>query len=139
MTKDCCVHNSKDKKCLRKDGKLFNLPRRFSRESCKNPRGFTMRSSCAPYKFCNKTKQPKPDEWKIGDIDDEEDSGRKNCMQMHNSLPGHKQTTAVKNLINDPTFSGEENFINFNEDTKTKLQDESEGGKASNMALVFRV
>ena len=59
MTKDCCKHNSKDKECLRKDGKLFNLPRRFTRESCKNPRGFTMRSSCAPYKFCNKTKQPK--------------------------------------------------------------------------------
>ena len=52
MTKDCCKHNSKDNECLRKDGKLFNLPRRFSRESCKNPRGFTMRSSCAPYKGC---------------------------------------------------------------------------------------
>ena len=80
----------------------------------------------------DKTKQPKPDEWKIGDIDDEEDAGRKNCMQMHNSLPGHKQTTAVKNLIDDTSFSGEENFVNFNEDTKTKLQDESEGGNGWN-------
>lgn len=77
-------------------------------------------------------KQPKPDTWKIGEIDDEEDAGRKNCMQMHNSLPGHKQTFTVKSLINLPSFAGEENFINFNEDTKTKLQDETEGGAGWN-------
>ena len=78
----------------------------------------------------DKTKQPKPDEWKIGDIDDEEDSGRKIVCKctIHNC---HKQTTAVKNLIDDTSFSGEENFINFNEDTKTKLH-ESEGGNGWN-------
>lgn len=56
--KDCCKHTKKDKKCRRKsDKKTFKLPRRFSKNKCKNPKGFTMRSSCAPYKDCLKTKK----------------------------------------------------------------------------------
>ena len=52
---NCCNHKSDDKICIRSsDGKLFNLPRKFSRQKCKNPKGFTMRSSCAPYKDCFK-------------------------------------------------------------------------------------
>lgn len=52
---DCCKHSIRDKKCTRKkDKKTFKLPRRFSRKNCKNPRGFTMRSSCAPYNDCFK-------------------------------------------------------------------------------------
>jgi hypothetical protein len=40
----------KTKKCRRmRDGKVFKLPRKFSPSKCKNPRGFTMKSSCAPY------------------------------------------------------------------------------------------
>jgi len=56
--KDCCKHTKKDKKCRRKsDKKTFKLPRRFSKKKCRNPKGFTMRSSCAPYKDCyNKIK-----------------------------------------------------------------------------------
>ena len=51
--KDCCKHSKKDKTCKRKsDKKTFKLPRRFSKKKCKNPKGFTMRSSCAPYKDC---------------------------------------------------------------------------------------
>lgn len=53
--KGCCAKSSKKtKQCIRKDGKVFQLPRRFTRGRCiKGPvRGFTMRSSCAPYKFC---------------------------------------------------------------------------------------
>ena len=51
--KDCCKHSKKDKKCKRKsDKKTFNLPRRFSKKKCNNPKGFTMSSSCAPYKDC---------------------------------------------------------------------------------------
>jgi uncharacterized protein (DUF2237 family) len=51
--RNCCKHTKKDKKCIRgKDSKVFDLPRRFTRIKCKNPRGFTMRSSCAPYKYC---------------------------------------------------------------------------------------
>ena len=51
--KNCCRSNNKDKSCIRKsDKKVFKLPRRFSKKKCKNPKGFTMRSSCAPYKDC---------------------------------------------------------------------------------------
>lgn len=51
--KNCCRSNNKDKICIRKsDKKTFKLPRRFSKKKCKNPKGFTMRSSCAPYKNC---------------------------------------------------------------------------------------
>ena len=50
---DCCKHSKLKKKCIRKsDMKIFGLPRRFSRKKCKNVKGFTMRSSCAPYKDC---------------------------------------------------------------------------------------
>ena len=67
--KDCCKHSKRDKKCFRKsDKKEFSLPRKFSRKKCKNARGFTMRSSCAPYNDCfkkggrttNKFKNPLP-------------------------------------------------------------------------------
>ena len=52
--KSCCSSNSYDKRCIRKsDGKVFELPRRFSKKRCKQSiKGFTMRSSCAPYKDC---------------------------------------------------------------------------------------
>lgn len=52
--KNCCKHRKRDKSCKRKDGKIFKLPRRFTRKACRKPRGFTMRSSCAPYKYCKK-------------------------------------------------------------------------------------
>jgi Cu-Zn family superoxide dismutase len=55
--KSCCKTYKKNNKCTRKtDGKTFSLPRRFTRNQClSTPRksmGFTMRSSCAPYKNC---------------------------------------------------------------------------------------
>ena len=61
MAKDCCKVSNKDKKCIRKDGKEFSLPRRFSKKRCMNGpvNGFTMRSSCAPYSMCNKMKDKK--------------------------------------------------------------------------------
>ena len=53
--KDCCKHSKRDKKCIRKsDNAVFDLPRKFSRKKCRNARGFTMRSSCAPYNDCFK-------------------------------------------------------------------------------------
>ena len=53
--KDCCNHIKKDKQCRRKsDKKTFKLPRRFSKKKCQKSKGFTMRSSCAPYKECFK-------------------------------------------------------------------------------------
>ena len=48
----CCNHRSYDKTCKRNDGKIFKLPRKFTKKQCKQPRGFTMKSSCAPYKNC---------------------------------------------------------------------------------------
>ena len=55
--KTCCLHNTRSKSCVRKqDTKVFQLPRRFTRKRClRGPvKGFTMRSSCAPYKYCKK-------------------------------------------------------------------------------------
>jgi hypothetical protein len=52
--KSCCGSTDSDNDCKRKDGKSFSLPRKFSKSKCKNPKGFTMRSSCAPYKYCGK-------------------------------------------------------------------------------------
>jgi len=54
--KDCCLSTKSDKECIRKkDKKTFKLPRKFSKERCKKGiKGFTMRSSCAPYKNCKK-------------------------------------------------------------------------------------
>ena len=54
---DCCKSKKRHKKCFRKkDKKIFTLPRKFSKKKCKNPKGFTMKSSCAPYKGCYKQK-----------------------------------------------------------------------------------
>ena len=50
--RDCCISTKRAKKCKRKDGKLFSLPRKFTKKRCAHIKGFTMRSSCAPYKYC---------------------------------------------------------------------------------------
>jgi hypothetical protein len=57
--KSCCKTNNYTRKCIRKDKKVFKLPRRFSKNKCltKKISGFSMKSSCAPYKFCKKTKK----------------------------------------------------------------------------------
>lgn len=55
MQKNCCAATKTTKICKRKhDGKLFKFPRRFTKKRClsKPIRGFTMRSSCAPFKGC---------------------------------------------------------------------------------------
>ena len=55
--KSCCNHNKNDKKCIRKsDKKEFTLPRKFEREIClsRDIKGFSMKSSCAPYKDCSR-------------------------------------------------------------------------------------
>lgn len=53
----CCDINDENEssysECKRNsDGKIFSLPRRFSRSKCSNIRGFSMRSSCIPYLTC---------------------------------------------------------------------------------------
>lgn len=52
MVVDCCNITRKNKTCKRKDGKIFSLPRRFTMKQCKKQKGFTMRSSCAPFNQC---------------------------------------------------------------------------------------
>lgn len=55
MAKSCCNHNKTAKKCRRKDGKTFKLPRRFSKKRCMSKvRGYSMKSSCGPYNHCKK-------------------------------------------------------------------------------------
>jgi uncharacterized protein (DUF2237 family) len=53
---DCCKATKNNKKCMRKtDKKIFKLPRKFSKKKCADKKkGFTFRSSCAPYKDCFK-------------------------------------------------------------------------------------
>ncbi len=53
---NCCFTKKKHKKCKRKDGKYFSLPRKFTKKQCINKKikGFTMRASCAPYKYCKR-------------------------------------------------------------------------------------
>ena len=58
--KECCKSSNKDKICIRNsDSKTFKLPRRFSKSSCSSPKGFSMRSSCAPFKDCYTRKKEK--------------------------------------------------------------------------------
>jgi len=58
MPINCCKINSKKyKSCKRKDGKIFSLPRRFTRKQCKKEKGFSMISSCAPYNLCGGDKE----------------------------------------------------------------------------------
>jgi len=55
--KSCCTHKKNDVICKRKsDNKKFNLPRKIDREICltRDIKGYTMKSSCAPYKDCSK-------------------------------------------------------------------------------------
>lgn len=54
---NCCGNINNKKTCIRKDNKIFSLPRRFTQKKCLSNkiRGFTMRSSCAPYKYCKKS------------------------------------------------------------------------------------
>ena len=51
---NCC--NKSKGTCTRKDNKKFSLQRKFSKHKCltKKISGFTMKASCAPYKFCKK-------------------------------------------------------------------------------------
>lgn len=56
--RDCCKTNKKIRICRRRDGKTFKMPRKFTKKRClKKIKGFTMRASCAPYKYCKKNKK----------------------------------------------------------------------------------
>ena len=56
--KGCCNHRKNDKVCRTKK-RTYKLPRKFSKKQCtpyRKIRGFSKRSSCAPYKECKKRK-----------------------------------------------------------------------------------
>jgi hypothetical protein len=56
--KNCCLSNKKANICKRlSDGKIFKLPRKFTKNQCINSKikGFSMKASCAPFKDCKKT------------------------------------------------------------------------------------
>ena len=54
----CCKSTTKNRQCKRQDGKIFSLPRKFTKKKCiKGPvNGFTMSASCAPYTLCKTQK-----------------------------------------------------------------------------------
>ena len=57
--KSCCLSNKNARKCIRlSDKKIFSLPRKYTKHQClKNKqgiKGFSKKSSCAPYKDCNR-------------------------------------------------------------------------------------
>lgn len=58
--RNCCEALPTDKACVRtSDQKIFDLPRKHSLQSCqRGVRGFTKRSSCAPYKDCTTATVP---------------------------------------------------------------------------------
>ena len=60
--KNCCNINKKSKKCIRKDGKIFSLPRKFTIKQCRRKKGFSKKSSCAPFKYCKTIKGRGPKE-----------------------------------------------------------------------------
>lgn len=101
VIRDCCKYNSKyTKRCMRKDGKIFHLPRRFSRKSCmtKPIRGFSMRSSCAPYKFC-KSRQTKTRKLKGGKIKKTKKNLQKSKTRKNSDLftdANPKDTISIK-------------------------------------------
>lgn len=54
---NCCRIKGKEKKCIRNDGKVFKLPRKFSKKQCNNffrnkNKGFSIIASCSPFKNC---------------------------------------------------------------------------------------
>ena len=36
----CCNHRNHDKTCKRNDGKIFKLPRKFTKKQCKQPKRY---------------------------------------------------------------------------------------------------
>ena len=65
--------------------------------------------------------------FKPSEISGESDLGKKRFKMMFNSLPSPRQTTAVKNLLNNTEIANAVNFINFDENIKESLNSLSEG------------
>lgn len=99
--KNCCNHTSTDTQCTRQsDGKVFDLPRKYSRKRCRNPKGFTMRSSCAPYKDCykkkNKTRKQKTKKKQRGSGYNKTRRRRDNTRKITRKTRKRKQTAGAE-------------------------------------------
>ena len=66
-----------------------------------------------------------------GEFSKDLSAGVKNFRYMFNELPKHKQTGAIKAL--ESHLGKEENYINFNNSTRNKLQYETDGGWWNNI------
>lgn len=53
--------------------------------------------------------------------------GMKRFMMMFNKLPANRLTEDIKNLISTPAIAHPANFLNFDEDVKSKINDETDG------------
>ena len=133
---DCCKSTKKNKKCTRKDGKHFSLQRRFTKKKCiKGPvKGFTMRASCAPYKFCkNKTRKKQR-----GGSEPEEKTQLPNLQQsadlLRTSLGINRQGPNVfwENQVIRLALEGDERFTHLLGEeplVAQKEQDPQDGGR----------
>ena len=99
--KSCCSSTSNDSNCKRKDGKTFSLPRKFSRGECKNPKGFTMKSSCAPYNYCKKGNRSNKRSSKGGKRSKSSKNTKKRVL-LPNLRPINDKNVKHKYKLNDP-------------------------------------
>ena len=135
---NCCKSTRKNKKCTRKDGKHFSLQRRFTKKKCIKGlvKGFTMRSSCAPYKFCkNKTRKKQR-----GGSDPEEKTQLPNLQQsadiLRSSLGIHRQgqNAMWENQVIRLALEGDERFTHLLGEeplVAQKEQDHQDGGRVT--------
>ena len=97
---NCCLSQEKNNKCIRQDGKEFSLPRRFSKKKCitQEVKGFSMRSSCAPYKFCNKKKSKSNKSNKSNKNKSNRNKSKKNKRQKNSSTQTGGRRKNTKNM-----------------------------------------
>lgn len=99
----CCSkallqNNNKYSKCIRNDNKIFTLPRKFTQKQCRHPSGFSMKASCAPYKYCqtggkkSNTKRKKYTR----------KSSRRTTTVQHKNKKTHKSSKNKKKFLFNP-------------------------------------
>ena len=100
--KSCCGSTDSDSNCKRKDGKSFSLPRKFSKSKCKNSKGFTMKSSCAPYKYCSNRSKKGGNRSKKGDNRKKRSSKRTKKNVLPKLKPINDKNVKHKYKLSDP-------------------------------------
>ena len=108
---DCCKSTRKHKKCLRmSDKKIFQLPRRFTKKKCmKGIRGFTMRSSCAPYKICMNSHRQK--------------GGKRETQKINKNQKSMKILPTLRNI----SFKNKKHIYKLNESDRKRKMAMNEG------------